>query len=129
CGRIILMDDEKLIRDMASRMLRRSGYDVVAAHDGDEAVRLCREAIEAGAPFDAAILDVTVPGSMGGKEALRHLRDVQPGLAVVLSSGYGEVSAAVGECQPTALLPKPYQMHELLACARAVVQRVSLPPV
>jgi signal transduction histidine kinase/ActR/RegA family two-component response regulator len=128
CGRILLMDDEQLIRDMASRMLARGGYDVVAAHDGEEAVRLCREAIEAGAPFDAAILDVTVPGGMGGKEALRQLRDAQPGIAVVLSSGYGEVNAAVGECQPTAVLPKPYQMHELLACARAVVQRVPPPP-
>ena len=128
CGRIILMDDEKLIRDMAARMLTRSGYEVVPARDGDEAVRLCRDAVETGHPFDAAILDVTVPGGMGGKEALRHLRDVQPGLAVVLSSGYGEISAAVGECQPTAVLPKPYQMHELLACARAVVQRVPPPP-
>ena len=108
-------------------MLTRAGYEIVTARDGEEAIAICREGLTAGRPFDAAILDVTVPGGMGGKEALRVLRDVQPGLAVVLSSGYGGISTAAGECQPTAVLPKPYQMHELLACARAVVP-VSRPP-
>ncbi len=120
-GRILLMDDEPLVRGMASKMLARGGYEVVAASDGDEAVDQCRRAIAEGRPFDAAILDVTVPGAMGGKAAMRHLRTLQPGLPVVLSSGYGELETGTGEEQPTATLPKPYQMHELMACAKAVV--------
>jgi DNA-binding LytR/AlgR family response regulator len=68
-----------------------------------------------------------VRGGWGGREALARLRELQPGLAVVLSSGYAEVSVSPGECQPTAVLPKPYQMHELLACARAVVSPSKTP--
>lgn len=119
--RILLMDDEKLVRDIASRMLARGGYEIVAVCDGAEAVDMCERALAEGRPFDAAILDVTVQGGMGGWEALKRLRDLHPGLAVVLSSGYSELGPSSAECQPTAVLPKPYQMHELLACARAVV--------
>jgi two-component system cell cycle sensor histidine kinase/response regulator CckA len=125
-GRIILMDDEPLIRDMASRMLTRGGYDVTAVRDGRDVLDMCRQALAAGKPFDAAILDVTVPGGMGGLETLRLLRVLQPGLPVVLSTGYGEGPATAGGEQPTAVLPKPYQMHELLACARAVVHSLPL---
>jgi signal transduction histidine kinase len=120
-GRILLMDDEPLVRGMASKMLTRGGYEVVAAPDGEEAVAQCRKALAEGRPFDAAILDVTVPGAMGGRTAMRHLRALQPDLPVVLSSGYGELETGIGEEQPTATLPKPYQMHELMACAKAVV--------
>ncbi len=119
--RILLMDDEPLVRDMACRMLARGGYDVVGVSDGADAIDACERALAGGRPFDAAILDVTVQGGMGGWEALKRLRDLQPGLAVVLSSGYAELGRSSFECQPTAVLPKPYQMHELLACARAVV--------
>jgi CheY-like chemotaxis protein len=122
-GRILLMDDEQLIRDMASRMLSRGGYEVVTACDGAEALSLCVQAANGGRAFDAAILDVTVQGGMGGHETLRQLRAMQPDLPVVLSSGYAELGVSASDCQPTAVLPKPYQMHELLACARAVVSR------
>jgi CheY-like chemotaxis protein len=115
------MDDEALVRDIARRMLTKGGYEVASAADGSEAIEMCARAIADGRPFDAAILDVTVQGGMGGRETLARLRALQPGLAVVLSSGYAELGVSAGDCQPTAVLPKPYQMHELLACARAVV--------
>lgn len=122
-GRILFMDDERLVRDMAQRMLSRGGYEVALANDGQDAVDQCVRAAAAGSPFDAAILDVTIQGGMGGREALRQLRQALPDLAIVLSSGYGETGAGPGDCRPTAVLPKPYQMHELLACIGAVVGR------
>jgi PAS domain S-box-containing protein len=123
-GRVLLMDDEPMVREMASKMLARGGYQVVTAVDGTEAMGLCRVAVEAGAPFDVALLDVTVPGGMGGHETLRQLREAYPDVVVVLSSGYGEAVAASGEYRPAAILPKPYRMHELLACLHAAVQGV-----
>lgn len=122
-GRILFMDDERIVRDMAQRMLARGGYDVATARDGQDAIDQCLAAEAAGSPFDAVILDVTIQGGMGGREALRVLRQALPDLAIVLSSGYGEIGAGPADCRPTAVLPKPYQMHELLACARAVVSR------
>jgi CheY-like chemotaxis protein len=121
------MDDEALVRDIARRMLTKGGYEVASAADGAEAIEMCARAIADGRPFDAAILDVTVQGGMGGRETLARLRALQPGLAVVLSSGYAELGVSAGDCQPTAVLPKPYQMHELLACARAVVSPSATP--
>lgn len=122
-GRILFMDDERIVRDMAHRMLTRGGYDVATARDGQDAIDQCLAAAAAGQPFDVAILDVTIQGGMGGREALRALRQALPDLAIVLSSGYGEIGSGQADCRPTAVLPKPYQMHELLACARAVVSR------
>jgi two-component system, cell cycle sensor histidine kinase and response regulator CckA len=122
-GRVILMDDEAMVRQMAAAMLTRGGYEVATANDGADVIEQCRTAAEVGKPFDAAILDVTVPGGMGGHEALKRLREAHPGLAIVLSSGYGDTIAATGDCSPAAVLPKPYRMHELLACLQAAAKR------
>ena len=72
-GRVLLMDDEKLVLDVARQMLETLGYEVETAKDGAEAISLYREAKDSGSPFDVVILDLTVPGGMGGKEAIEKL--------------------------------------------------------
>ena len=69
------MDDENMVRDVAGQMLSRVGYEVAFAKDGTEAIALYAKAKNSGEPFKAVILDLTVPGGMGGKEAIGKLAD------------------------------------------------------
>ncbi len=122
-ARVLVMDDEASLRELAARMLRQGGYQVTTAAHGQQVLELCASAERAGTPFDVAILDVTVPGAMGGRETLRCLRQHHPGVTTILSSGYSQETWTSADCHPAAVLPKPYQMHELLACVRAVASR------
>jgi two-component system, cell cycle sensor histidine kinase and response regulator CckA len=126
-GKILVMDDESLIRDLAGELLVALGYHVVVAREGAEAVALYREAKEAEAPFDLVIMDLTVPGAMGGKEAILELRRYDPGVKAVVSSGYSndEVMAEFQDYGFVGVLPKPYDteqvgrlLHELLGSDR-----------
>ncbi len=120
-GRVLIMDDERIICETAAAMLRQHGYQVATVADGAEAVETYTEALKSGAAFDAVILDMTVPGGMGGEETLALLTRIDPHAAVILSSGYGPEVEMRGDFRPRAILPKPYQRHELLGCVSAVV--------
>lgn len=87
-GKILVMDDDEAIRLVTTRLLERVGYVVRAVADGAEAIRVYREAMDAGEPFRAVILDLTVPGGMGGKEALGKLLEIDPGVRALVASGY-----------------------------------------
>ncbi len=87
-GRILVMDDEDFIREIAAEILHYRGYDVESCPDGREAVERFRRAREHNNPFAAVILDLTVPGGMGGKEAAPLLRDIDPSIVLLVSSGY-----------------------------------------
>jgi two-component system cell cycle sensor histidine kinase/response regulator CckA len=117
---VLVMDDEPSLRRLAVCMLERGGYEVVTAAHGEEALERCAAAERDGRPFAVAILDLTVPGAMGGREAFRRLARAHPRLPVILSSGYVQDGWEEDDVRPSAVLPKPYQLHELLACVRAV---------
>jgi two-component system cell cycle sensor histidine kinase/response regulator CckA len=87
-GKILAMDDEKMIRDLLQKMLPHLGYTVEVARDGNEALELYRRAMDSAEPFDAVILDLTVPGAMGGKETLDRLRRIDATVKAIVSSGY-----------------------------------------
>ncbi|MGD8764927.1 MAG: ATP-binding protein, partial [Desulfobacteraceae bacterium] len=87
-GRILVMDDEEMIRELAEEILTHLGYDFEFAQNGSDAVKLYRSALEAKIPFDAVILDLTVRGGMGGKEALQKIRQFDPHVKGIVSSGY-----------------------------------------
>lgn len=87
-GRILIMDDEDIIRDIASQILELSGYEVEACGDGQEAVELFRSALERATPFDVVILDLTVPGGMGGMDAAGLILESDPTAALIVTSGY-----------------------------------------
>jgi signal transduction histidine kinase/ActR/RegA family two-component response regulator len=87
-GRILVMDDEHIIREVAAEILGHLGYSAVACCDGREAVELYQEAIATKEPFAAVIMDLTIPGGMGGKEAAARILEIDPDAVLIVSSGY-----------------------------------------
>ncbi|HEY5078902.1 MAG TPA: ATP-binding protein, partial [Opitutaceae bacterium] len=85
-GRVLFMDDEEPILRMARRLMNRMGYEFESAADGREAIERYRAAKEAGRPFDLVVMDLTIPGGMGGKEAISILRQFDPGVKAIVSS-------------------------------------------
>ncbi|MGA7878897.1 MAG: ATP-binding protein, partial [Desulfoferrobacter sp.] len=114
-GKVLLMDDEETLRNMVGQMLNRLGHDVEFAKDGAEAIELFCRARESGAPFDVVILDLTIRGGMGGKEAIQRLRKMDPSVKAIVSSGYcnDPVVADFERFGFNGVLPKPYKMGEL----------------
>jgi len=87
-GKILVMDDEVTILEVAEAMLTRLGYETVLCRDGGEAIEAYHQAIREAAPFKAVIADLTVPGGIGGKEMVATLRETYPDLLALVSSGY-----------------------------------------
>jgi CheY-like chemotaxis protein len=87
-GKILLMDDEQIILDVTHEVLKFLNYDVMSAKDGLTAIDLYKKEKAAGAPFDIVILDLSVPHGLGGKETIELLRNVDPAVKAVISSGY-----------------------------------------
>jgi PAS domain S-box-containing protein len=124
-GCILVMDDEDFIRELVARMLPQMGYEVALAKDGQQALALYREAIEAGRPFDAVILDLTIPGGMGGKETLRQLADVDPHVRAIVSSGYSNDPVMANHTNHgfRAAVKKPYLVQEMSRVLHNVIKR------
>lgn len=113
--KILVMDDKEVVRDAANWMLSSIGYDVMFARDGREAIAQYMEALRAGDTFDAVILDVTVPGGMGGRETIERLHEIDPHVKAIISSGYsGDIPMSEYKKYGfVELLEKPYRMQEL----------------
>lgn len=122
-GRILVMDDEEMVRQILSTMLEKLGYDTACAVDGEEAISLYREAQASGRPFTAAIFDLTVPGGMGGKEALHRLLTIDPRIKAVVSSGYSDdsIMAEFRTFGFKGVISKPYRILELSEALAAVI--------
>jgi CheY-like chemotaxis protein len=114
-GRVLVVDDEEAIRTLVHFTLTRLGYDVMQAETALEGVNLYREKFEAGERFDAVILDLTLPGGMGGKEALKKLIEIDPTVNAIVSSGYA-TDATMSRYQDfgfRGVIAKPYEAAEL----------------
>ena len=122
-GSILVMDDEEPVRKVAVELLQRLGYDAVAVADGAEAVDACRRALREQRRFHAAILDLTVPGGMGGSACLGLLRRLDPDIGAVVSSGYSSdpIVAEYRRYGFDAVATKPYQLPELAAAVRTAL--------
>lgn len=119
-GRVLAMDDEPLMRDVLARMLQVLGYSVVAVADGAAAVDAYRRGAETGAPFDAVILDLTIPGGVGGVKALEALRALDPDVRAIVSSGYSN-DPVMGNHHAygfRGVIAKPFQVAGLSAVLR-----------
>ena len=114
-GRVLVMDDEKVIREVAGELLRTLGHEAEFAESGEAALTMYREAMAAAKPFDVVILDLTIRCGMGGLETLGKLLEIDPGAKAVVSSGYSDEAALSNyrEHGFRAFLKKPYNMDEL----------------
>ncbi len=114
-GRVLLMDDEMIILDLGLKAMRHLGYEVVTAANGSEAVRLFREAAEAGNPFDAVILDLIIPGGAGADRVVADLKSIDPAIKAVVTSGYADdpVMVDYGAYGFSGVLVKPFSLDDI----------------
>ncbi len=114
-GRILLIDDEEMIRRSTGRMLERLGYEVALAADGEEGIDLYKDAIALGQAFDLVILDLTIRRGMGGDQAMRELLRIDPDVKAIVSSGYSAdpILSSHKEHGFCGVVPKPYRIDKL----------------
>jgi signal transduction histidine kinase/ActR/RegA family two-component response regulator len=114
-GNILLMDDEEMVCKTASALLQKLGYSVLVSKDGAEMLTAYCDAKEKGQAFDAVIMDLTVPGGMGGKEAIGRLLRIDPKAKAIVSSGYSNdpVMGNYNKLGFQGVVAKPYNMSEL----------------
>jgi len=122
-GKILLMDDEEMILEVAKEMLRHFGYRVKFAKNGSETLELYKEARETGDPFTAVIMDLTIPGGMGGKEAIKRLKELDPNVKAIVSSGYSTdpIMADFKKYGFSGVLTKPFKIKDLNEALQKVI--------
>ncbi|MFI5303657.1 MAG: PAS domain-containing protein [Nitrospiria bacterium] len=123
-GRVLVMDDEEDVLNIAKEIFIHLGYDVDLAKDGSEAVQRYKTAKESGYPFDVVITDLTVPGDVGGVETLKRLRAIDPGIKIIVSSGYAN-DPAMGDFKSFGFsdcLKKPYRAFEVSQTVKRVLK-------
>jgi len=115
-ARILLMDDEEMVCAMVSQLLKRCGFSVETAPGGLEAIEMYKKAMEAGKPFDVVIMDLNIPGGVGGQRAITDLLAIDPKATVIVSSGYSDdpVLANYANYGFKGIAAKPYTKKELL---------------
>ncbi len=115
CARILVLDDEPDVLRVICRILERRGHEVMAVEEGSLAVQAYEDAASEGRPFDVVILDMTIPGGMGGQEALDRMRDLDPDVLAIVASGYSDVPAMADPSAHgfAASLNKPFDRRDL----------------
>lgn len=114
--RVLFMDDEVLISMTTENILSKAGFDVSHASDGAEAVEIFRRAIGEGNPFSLVILDLNVPGGMGGEETVQELIKIMPDIKAIVTSGYLN-DKVMSDCNKYGFiesLAKPYTSEDLI---------------
>ena len=114
-GRILVMDDEQGIREILREILVHLGYQVETAADGQSACTLYLDAFHRDQRFDAVIIDLTINGGMGGEEALRELKKIDPSVRAIVSSGHSgnPVMEDPRSHGFAGVMPKPYRINDM----------------
>jgi PAS domain S-box-containing protein len=124
-GRILLMDDMEMIHRVMKKMLERLGYEMESVYDGQEVLQAYQAAVKKGAPYDAVIMDLTIPGAMGGQEAVGKLHEIDPKARVIVSSGYADdpVMTHFAEYGFAGAIKKPMDMQILAETVKGVLKQ------
>ncbi len=122
-ARILIMDDESTVRNVAKAMLVKLGHDVELSENGAEAIELFQEAASNNKKFNLIIMDLTIPGGMGGKEAAQQILELDPNTKIIVSSGYSNdpIMANFDDHGFCAAIAKPYQLQDLSKIVRKVL--------
>ncbi len=122
-GKVLVMDDEATILLLLARLLQGAGYEVVPTKNGAEAIQKYSEAKESGKPIDAVILDLTIPGGMGGKETMAKLLEIDPKVKAIVSSGYATdpIMAEFKKYGFSGVVTKPYDIKQMQETLRKVL--------
>jgi two-component system, cell cycle sensor histidine kinase and response regulator CckA len=123
-AKVLVMDDEPMVCDVAGAILKRYGHTVEFARDGNEAVILYQQAAASSKPFDVVLMDLTIPGGMGGKETIQKLRELAPQVRAIASSGYSNdpIMANYQDYGFSAVIAKPYRPADLSAVLQCVLK-------
>ena len=121
--KILVMDDDDIVRDVAGKMLTKLGYEVDFARDGSEAIELYKKSKNSGRPFDVVIIDLTIPGGMGGRETMQKLLEIDPYVKAIVSSGYSDdaVMSNYTNYNFKGVIAKPYRIEELSRTVHSVL--------
>lgn len=113
--KILIMDDEEIVQNVAKAMLIALGHEVVIAEDGAEAIKLYHEGINSGQPINLGIMDLTIPGGMGGRDAIREVLSIDANAKIIVSSGYSNdpIMANYKDYGFCAAIAKPFQLRDL----------------
>jgi CheY-like chemotaxis protein len=114
-GKVLLMDDEQIILDVTLEVLKFLGYEVMFAQTGEAAYNLYVQEKKAGSPFDIVILDLSVPEGMGGKETIGKIREFDPHVKAIVSSGYSNDPVVQDYTRYgfSGKLSKPYKINDM----------------
>ncbi len=114
-GKVLVIDNEKMIREVVGEMLEVIGYEAGFAADGEEAVELYRKTMGSERSFDVVIVDLTVPGGMGGKETIKKLKEIDSKVNAIVSSGYSydPIVANFEQYGFKGAVTKPYRITDL----------------
>ncbi|MEN9572859.1 MAG: hypothetical protein RL514_714 [Verrucomicrobiota bacterium] len=123
-GRILVMDDEDLIRELAQTALEFLGYQVDGVADGEACIKAYEAARAEGRPYAVVIMDLTIPGGMGGKEAIQRLLEIDPAVKAIVSSGYSHGPEMANHQQHgfCGMVCKPYKVEDLARQINAVLK-------
>lgn len=121
--KILIMDDESMIGEIACQMLSFLGFQGQHVKDGREAIQVYRQNLEHGEPFSVVIMDLTIPGGMGGREAIVEILAIDPQAKVLVSSGYSNdpIMTNFSEYGFRGLIEKPFDMHSLQQAIEAIL--------
>ena len=122
-GRILLMEDDVVIARSVVEGLEMLGFDAVSAKNGNEAIDIYQNARESNDPFDVVILDLTIPGGMGGKEAIKILLEIDPEIKAIVASGYSNdpVMSKFRDYGFNGVIPKPYMIEDLADSLQKII--------
>ena len=112
-GKVLVMDDD--VRDALCNILKKLGFEIYPTAEGGETIREYKKSLKSGSPYDLVVLDLTVPGGMGGKEAIGKLISIDPNINAIICSGYSNdpVMSEYKKFGFKGVIKKPYTIEDL----------------